>query len=182
MSTTTRLLTAEELWGMPNAPRCELIHGELRIMSPSGFEHGVRIGLLFGPLQDYVRSQRLGVVCGAETGFILTTNPDTVRAPDIAYVAAARIPASGPTTRFFPGAPDLAVEVVSPSDAADDVAEKVADWLRAGTLLVWVVQPKSRTIAVYDSPATARILNINDQLTGGEVLPGFTLAVAEVFR
>jgi len=116
-ATISQLVTADELLTMPhNGFRYELVRGELKQKSPSGSEHGVTVVHLTWPLAQHVKDNHLGIVFGAETGFKITTNPDTVRAPDIAFVSHERIPATGIPRGFWPGAPDLAVEVVSPGD------------------------------------------------------------------
>src|SRR6266540_4924106 len=140
MSTTRMLTTAAELLTMPeDGFSYELVKGELRRMPPAGCEHGVIVmncGLLLG---QFVKANSLGVVFGAETGFILASNADTVRAPDLAFVRHDRIPEGGIPKDFWPGTPDLAVKVISPGDGYTDVEEKVNDWLAAGTRMVVVV-------------------------------------------
>lgn len=178
--TKARLITADELSRMPDAGRCELIDGELHSMSPAGYEHGGLAGNLHGLLWQHARHARLGRVFAAETGFVIRTDPDTVRAADVAFVAANRLP---PAQRgFFPGPPDLAVEVVSPSDRVADVEDKVQDWLDAGVRLVWVVWPATRTVSVYRPGSTPVTLRDTDTLDGGDVVPQFQCKVAEVFE
>lgn len=179
----TSLVTADELLHLPSGEfRYELIKGEVRQMTPAGFYHG-RIGMkLAGPLNQFVEAHNLGVVCLAETGFRIAQNPDTVRAPDIAFVLRERIPESGLPQGYFPGAPDLAVEVVSPGDTVYEVEEKITDWLEAGTLAVWVVNPKQRSVAIHHDAAPVIVLRENDELDGGEVVPGFRLPVAALFN
>ena len=182
MSTTIRLMTAEELWQMPDdGMRHELVRGELRTMTPAGGEHCVIGVKLLIPLGTYVAANDLGAVFGADTGFIIARDPDTVRAPDVAFVRKERIPASGIPIKFWSGAPDLAVEVVSPGDTVSEVEEKVHQWLAAGTALVWVVNPRRRTVTVYCSPSAATILTADQVLDGGDVVPGFRLPIANVF-
>jgi Uma2 family endonuclease len=182
MSTTTELLTADDLWRRPNDHmRHELVRGELRTMAPAGGEHGF-IGMqLSAQLAIYVRRHKLGVVVGAETGFVLTHNPDTVRAPDAAFISQMRIPTTGIPKKFWPGAPDLAVEVVSPSDKLREVEEKVDDWLAAGTAMVWVINPKRRRVTVYRPPRSVTILTADEQLDGQDIVPGFHCPVGELF-
>src|SRR5262249_4638196 len=124
MSTATQLLTADDLWRLPqDGMRHELIRGELTNMPPAGAEHGVTTMNLSTPLDKHARTNDLGRVLAAETGFIIGRDPDTVRAADVAFVSKPRIPATGIPKKFFPGAPDLAVEVVSPSDTVSEVEE-----------------------------------------------------------
>jgi Uma2 family endonuclease len=112
---------------------------------------------------------------------VLGRNPDTVRAPDAAFVRRERVP---PTSKpgFFDGAPDLAVEVVSPDDRASEVLAKVQDWLTAGCALVWVADPRSQTLTAYQPGGQAQVYGLADRVPGAPVLPEFTLALAEIFR
>jgi Uma2 family endonuclease len=182
MSVETRTVSADQLLRLPHRHRrYELIRGELREMSPAGFEHGTIIGRLTRRLADFVEDGALGVVLGAETGFVLARNPDTVRAPDISFVAQERLQQIGIPAAFFPGAPDLAVEVVSPGDTVEDVESKVDDWLNAGTRLVWVVNPRRRTVTAYRSKQQVNVVAEPDTLDGGEVVPGFRCRVADLF-
>ncbi len=124
---TTSLVTAGELLELPTGmgKRYELVAGELRVMSPSGWPHGKVVGRLHTRLGSFVEKYDLGVLFGAETGFRLASNPDTVRAPNIAFISKQSIPANEPREGFWPGAPDLAVEVLSPGDRAVEVDEKI---------------------------------------------------------
>ena len=131
MATVESISTADQLFEAPDLGRCELLRGELVMMSPAGSKHGVIALRIGGLLMDFVEPRGLGVVFGAETGFCIASNPDTVRAPDVAFVRRERI-GGGLPEGFFPGAPDLAVEVLSPNDRASEVLAKVRDWLAAG--------------------------------------------------
>ena len=180
--TTQKLMTAEELWQLsPEERHGELIRGEFFAMSPAGHTHGSIGATLLILIGQYVRQHKLGKLYTAETGFILSRNPDTVRAPDAAFVTAERAAQQEKQSGFFDGAPDLAVEVISPSEKVDDIEEKLIDYLEAGVRLVWLVYPRTKTVAVYRSLTSAEILTANDTLDGGDVLPGFTTAVAEIF-
>ena len=182
MSTTTQVMTADELFEMPHEGfRYELVKGELIKMSPAGSEHGAIIVKLTVRLGHHVEANKLGVCFGAETGFKIASNPDTVRAPDVGFIKREKIPESGITEKFWPGAPDLAVEVLSPGDTFDEVYGKVEDWLAAGTSAVWVVSPKRRNVTVYHSLTDVKTYSEKDELEGGEVVPGFRCKVAEIF-
>jgi len=181
MSTHTQLQTADELLKLPSSRRCELVNGELREMSPSGFEHGAVTLNLGHLIRTHVKANSLGVAVGAETGFLLRRNPDTVRAPDVGFVKTSRIPASGRPVGFWEGAPDLAVEVVSPSDTITEVDEKVDDYLSNGTSMVWIVNFQRRTVTVHRANANPIILREKDFLDGFDLLPGFRCPVSEIF-
>ncbi len=180
MATLDQITTAEQLLHAPDLGRCELVRRELIMMSPAGFEHGHISSRLDTRLGVFVELHSLGVVTGAETGFRIARNPDTVRAPDVGFVCARRIPPRLPRG-FFDGAPDLAVEVLSPEDRAGEVTAKVQDWLAAGCREVWVVDPRTETVSVWCSRNEARVLHAADRLTSDELLPGFILPVAEIF-
>jgi Uma2 family endonuclease len=182
MAIPGRLVKAVELLRMPDdGYRYELVRGELRTMAPAGFGHGVVAMNIGAPLAHHVKSHGLGVVCGAETGFLLATDPDTVLAPDVAFVSRDRIPLSGMPSGFWPGAPDLAVEVLSPSATAREGDDKAAAWLDAGVQAVWVANPRAKTVTIYRAGEPARVLSETDVLDGAPVVPSFRLPVAEVF-
>jgi Uma2 family endonuclease len=176
------LTTAEKLWRMPkDSLRRELVRGELRVMSPAGFRHGryaARIGRL---LDVHVSRTGCGVVAGAETGFVLSRDPDTVRAPDAAFVSRERYEATGDTERFWPGAPDLAVEVVSPGDSFREVQEKAREWVAAGCAAVLVLDPDERTATVYRAGGDSHIYAGEETVDLSDAVPGFSLAVGELF-
>ena len=180
--TTTDLITADELFQMKDDGfRYELVRGELVKRSPASHQHG-RIVLNFTtPLDQFVRANQLGAVYAAETGFKLAEDPDVVRAPDAAFIQRERVESVGQTEGFWPGAPDLAAEVISPGDTYAEVEDKIADWLDAGTRLVIVVNPSTQTVALYYSRSDIRILTIDDVLDGGEVVPNWTLPVRDIF-
>jgi len=161
--------------------RRELVRGELRVMSPAGFEHG-RVAARIGSLL-FVHAQQtgIGVTLGAETGFVLSSDPDTVRAPDAAFVRKERAERIGETEKYWPGAPDFAVEVVSPSDSFHEIQEKALEWLAAGTVAVLVLDPPKRTATVYRGQGNAHVHGAQDTLELGDAVPGFTITVAELF-
>ena len=166
MATTTKLMTAEELLEMPDDGfRYELVRGELVKMPPAGHMSSFREMLIGSHLTVYVRENRLGRAYGASGGFRLESDPDTVLAPDAAFVRQERVEAVGDGDGFFPGAPDLAVEVISPSDRYTEVDEKVAEWLAAGTRMVVVVNPRNRTVRVH-RPTTDSVLLTEERYAG----------------
>ena len=183
MAVSTKLMTADELLMLPDdGKRYELIEGVLNEMPPPGTTHGLTAMRAGAILFNFVRQRDLGEVFAAETGFILSTNPDTVRAPDAAFVAAERLPTGDLPVGYLRLAPDLVVEVVSPSDTASELQSKVCTWLDAGCRLVWVVYPATRSVTVYRSREDVRVLGADDVLDGGPVFDGFSAEVRELFR
>ena len=182
MTTQTQLTTANELLRYQgDGSRYELIRGELKRMAPAGNEHGFLAAVFIGLLITHVRTKKLGRVYAAETGFKLATDPDTVRAPDAAFISQKRLDEVGPVQGYWPGAPDLAVEVISPNDLYTEVSEKVAEWLQAGSKMVVVVNPRSRQVFVHLSPTDVKVLGVADTLDGGEVVPGRQLPIRKLF-
>jgi Uma2 family endonuclease len=182
MAAPPKLMTADELLRLPDdGQRHELVRGELRTMSPGGDEHGWIALEIGSSLRGHVRTHRLGRAYGAETGFKLSENPDTVRAPDVAFVRHERILAAPRITGFRAGAPDLVVEIISPNDLYSEVAEKVAMWLAHGCRMVIVVHPRGREVVIHRSPNNIRHLTIDDTIDGEEVVPGWRLPVRELF-
>jgi Uma2 family endonuclease len=182
MAVVRQQVTADELLHMPDDGfRYELVKGELRRMNPAGSVHGRVTMSVAWRLARYVEENQLGTVYASETGFRLASDPDTVRAPDVAFVSRARVEMVGEVEGFWPEPPDLAVEVVSPGDSYAEVEEKVFAWLGAGTKMVVVVNPRQRSATVYKSPTDITALAEADVLHGGDVVPGFELAVGEIF-
>jgi Uma2 family endonuclease len=174
--TTGTLMTADELFHLPDDGwRYELVRGELRKMSPAGADHGSVGAEIIASLVAHVKKHRLGKVYNSDTGFRISRDPDTIRAPDAAFVRAARAVA---THRFFEGPPDVAFEVVSPNDRYTEIEEKTRDWLRAGVLAVVIVDPGAKSARVErrgGGAPVAEVIEIED------VLPGWKLPLAELF-
>ncbi|MCI0528401.1 MAG: Uma2 family endonuclease [Nitrospira sp.] len=182
MISITQLMTAEDLLRMPDDGfRYELVKGELRKMVAAGPKHGRITVNITTPLDQHVRANNLGTVYAAETGFQITSDPDTVRIPNVAFVHRERVEEAGDIDEYWPEAPDLAVEVISPNDTYTDVEDKVFEWLDAGARMVMVVNPRKRTVTIYRSRTDIRVLTENDQLDGGDVVPGWSMLVREVF-
>lgn len=185
MTLEQRVYTIDDLWQLSQRDkgvgRYELVRGELREMSPTGWLHGQIAGEILGLLRDYLKANPIGRLTAAETGYVLAHDEaDTVRAPDVGFIRSERIPETLPESGYVPFAPDLAVEVVSPGNTIAEIDEKVGDYLRGGTLLVWVAFPGTKTIHVHTSEGT-HALDIRDSLTGGDVLPRFEVPVSEIF-
>lgn len=173
-------LTADELLHVriPNK-RIELVRGVLMVREPPGGRHG-RIAMNVAlQLANHVRAHQLGVVYAAETGFTLARHPDTVRAPDVAFVRRERLPTPEPVG--FPDlAPDLVVEVLSPGDHSGDILAKIADWLSAGTRLVWVIDPDRQVARVYRQDGSEAIVTTEQALDGEDAVPGFSCRLGEM--
>ncbi len=182
MSIAAKLITAEDLFEMSSrVGRSELIEGELIHMSPASFEHGSVTMRLSWRIAQFVDEHDLGEVLGAETGFVLRRNPDTVRAPDIAFVTKARVKKVGTVRAYWPGCPDLAVEVVSTSDSFSEVEAKALAWIDGGCQVVWVVDPKQKNVTEYRSSTEIRILKGNDRLKAPSLLNDWSVEVEKLF-
>ena len=181
MTTTTRPMTAEEILLLPDdGYRYELVRGDLKQMSPSGNYHGRLASNVNVPLGSYVRANDLGQTYVADTGYLISS--DTVRAPDVAFISRERLEKIGETDGYWPGAPDLVVEVISPNDRYTEVEEKVAEWLGAGARMVIVVNPRRRSVRVHRSLSDVIDLTQGDVIDGADVVPGWTLPLSEIFE
>ena len=183
MPVTTHPLTAEAMFATSSTlGRAELLDGELIRMSPAGFEHGSIALKLAWPIARYVEEHQLGIVCAAETGFLLKRNPDTVRAPDLAFVSQARVDRVGPVKGYWPGCPDLVAEVVSPHDIDSEVQEKALAWIEAGCRIVWIVDPKLKHVTEYRSETTIRVFTVKDRLAASDVFGDWFIEIGKLFQ
>lgn len=173
-------MTAEELLDLGSEfDPCELVRGELILMSPPGPLHGGVTMNVSAPLHAFVRKYKLGKVYG-EAGFLIERDPDTVRAPDMAFVSAARgVP--DPQRGWGGVVPDLVLEVISFHDRRRDIEAKVRMWIDVGVRLAWLAAPRKRTVAVYRADGSAQVLREGDTISGEEVVPGFELTVVDAF-
>jgi Uma2 family endonuclease len=176
----TILLTAEEMLDRMGQGRWELVRGQVKEMPPAGGEHGYRVMRLGARLLVHVEAQDLGAVLAAETGFLIARDPDTIRAPDAAFIVKEKLPERWPEG-WVTIIPDLVIEVVSPSDRVGEVEDKIQDWLDAGVRLVWTVYPRTRTVQDYRLGQSPRMLTEADTLDGEDIVPGFSIAVREIF-
>ncbi len=177
------LMTADEflLHSVPDA-KAELVRGELRVTPPAGGPHACVQSNLLARLIAYVEPRGLGRVFGDGAGYLLLELPHTVRVPDASFVRSDRFPAEGIGPGLLRFAPDLAVEVLSPSESASELDEKLEDYRACGTPLIWVVDPARRTVMIVANDAPVRWLSKGDTLDGGEILPGFSCEVVELFQ
>lgn len=169
----SNLLSADDLWALNVQDKgTELVRGRLVVREPAGFKHGVVAMEISRRLADFVKQRDLGLVVAAETGFKLFSDPDTVRAPDAAFIRADRVP--NPLPRGYASiTPDLVVEVLSPDDRPGHVLAKVSDWLNGGCTLVWVIDPERRSARVYRADGSESMVSADSALDGEEVVPGF---------
>ncbi len=182
MSTQKTLLTADEFFRLYSHKdgKYELVDGEVVEMAPVNEEHGEVAGNINGAFYVYSRQSKSGRA-SVETGYQLWTDPDTVRGPDVSFSLARRPGGRARSTGFVTGAPDIAVEVVSPSNTAAEIERKVAEYLAAGSQRIWVVYTSTRTVAVHRADGTTINYADDDVITDEELLPGFTLPLSEIF-
>lgn len=174
-----KLMTVEAFWEAYAGKPYELIDGEVVEIVPTGFKHGRTIRRMSKLLGQFVDDHDLGEVVVGELGVQL--GPNILRAADIAFISHARLAQISEPEKYVPFAPDLVVEVVSPSNTADEIQLKVSQYLKAGVLLIWMMYSERKRLVVYDSQGRVETLSENDMLDGGEVLPGLMIPVAELF-
>ena len=176
------MLTEVDLAKLPDDEFRHELHAGLLVAEPRPFPLHAQIQARFIELlAGFARTHALGPVLG-DAGFLLTHEPDTVRGPDVSFVRRNRWDAVADTGRFFPGAPDLAVEVLSPDDTASAVLDKVEDWLTAGTQSVWIVDPARHTVSIHRPSTAAKTFHVGEIVTDEPTLPGFRLPIAEIFE
>lgn len=177
MQTTPRRYRIEDLAELEDD--FELDEGRLVPVTGASYGHGRTVVSIILLLGQFLKENPLGDLIGNDAGFILERNPDTLRCPDIAFVNAERAARQDKTKRFE-GAPDLAIEVLSPESDPSDMLRKAGQFLGAGARLVWLVDPQRRQVVVYEADGNVRIAGANDHIDGGAVLPAFTAAVADM--
>lgn len=176
----TRLITGDELFEMGDIGPCELVEGRIVPMSPSGGEHGVITFLIGSVLTQFVRARKLGWILGGETGVYTRRNPDTVRGMDVAFLSKQRAP-QGPGKKYLTIAPELVVEVISPSNRWSEIRQKIDEYFSIGVERVWVVEPDERSVLVYRAANSFEKLNVDDTLSGEGLLSDFVLPIADLF-
>lgn len=179
-----QLITIDDLWEMPEKPgvRFELVDGKLIEVTGAGGIHTMIMVTLFRLLSEFSQRHQYGIVFPDGLGYILSPHPGRLRIPDVSFASRDRIPMDGIPEGFWPGPPDLAVEIVSPNDRAEDVHAKVGEYLESGARAVSVLWPRERSVTVSGTTGPVKELGPDDELDGGDVLPGFSVRVVEVFE
>lgn len=176
-------MTVDQFLAYPTPEgKAELVRGEVRVTPPAGGPHGTAGGNIILSLGNYVKQHALGRVFPDGVGYELLRLPHTVRVPDASFVRADRLPSEGIGPGLLKLAPDLAIEVLSPSETASELQEKLDDYSLSGTPLVWVIDPVRRTVMIVAADAPVRWLDDDDTLDGGRVVPGFSCPVSEIFE
>ncbi len=182
MTTKAKLLTADDLLRLSSQGfRGELIRGELHETMSTGINHGRTVIKASVQLGNFIMPRQLGTLVGSDTGIWLERDPDTVREPDIAYISAEKMPLDADIPGYSEVVPDLVVEVRSPNNSLREIREKALMWLDFGVHLLWVAHPETRTVDVYGIGSSVLTLTEDDTLDGGEVLPGFSCPVRDIF-
>jgi Uma2 family endonuclease len=176
-------MTADEFFSMPDCSKLyELEEGRLVAIGPAPWRSSTVAATIGALLGTFVREHKLGKVSGADLGTKLASDPDTVRVPDVAFIRAERLPGGRRPRGFSTGASDLVVEVLSPSDRYRKTQRKVREYLAAGARLVWIIEPEDRSAVVYRADGTIEEYGADGVLNGGDLLPGFTLNLAEIWE
>jgi Uma2 family endonuclease len=175
-----RLVTGEQLAGLGDIGRTELVKGVIVRMSPTGYSHGRVESNAGAILSAFVRQHKLGEVFVGEVGIYTARHPDTVRGADVAYISNERM-ARVQSSSYLDIAPELVVEILSPDDRWGDLVDKLSEYFAVGVQVVWVADPKTQSVYVYRSPDKVQHFSVEDALPGGDVLPGFSVSVAELF-
>jgi Uma2 family endonuclease len=173
------LLSAEEAFWLNPAERWELVEGRIVEVSPVKRRHGRILVRLARRLEEHVEAHGLGEVYGGDVGFILRRNPDTVRAPDLAFIRRARLPAVEEET-FSTVIPDLAIEILSPSDRWAEVEQKIVEYIQAGVTSVWVLDPSGNEVRIFHPGEAARVLGVAERISEPELLPGLELDISSL--
>ena len=180
---TTKLMTAEDLLAMgDDAKHCELVRGELVCMSPATGKHSQIAGMILGQLLGFAQTSKEFDVFDSSAGYLLARDPDIVLAPDVSVVRSDRFPEEGPGLAFMVLAPDLVVEVLSPSERPGQITTKVLTYLDAGVRMVWLVDPEDQVVTVHAAGKPSRTFTTEEEIDGGDVLPGFSVPVASFFE
>jgi Uma2 family endonuclease len=179
---TQRIWTEEELQALPEDGYIHEVVGGALVMSPkNNFQHGDICVRLSTALNVFVRARKLGVVLDSSTGFWMQNR--NCRAPDISFIAKARLRGwKRPPVAFFEGAPDLAVEVLAPSNTAAEISERLADFFASGTQLAWIIHPEEQFVEICHSPVQRKMLGSGALLDGESLLPGFQYPIADLFK
>ena len=180
VSTATPPITGEEFLEMPGADPCELVAGEIKRMSPAGWKHGTIEARLAQRLSDFVDEYDLGEVMVGEVGVYTGRDPDTVRGADVLFISHERLEAASPEG-FLDVAPELVVEIMSPTNKWEAVRRKIGEYLAIGVECVWIVEPENRAVQVYTAPDTVRTFSGADALKGEDLLDGFMLPLRDLF-
>ena len=177
-----RPVTGDELLHMPGRNPCELVAGRIVPMTPTSPAHGRIEVNVAAALKQFLRTRNLGVVMAGEVGVFTRRNPDTVRAPDVLFLSHERDARRTSRQGFLDVAPELTVEILSPTDRPDQMRRKLSEYFAAGVRLAWVIDPTARTVRIHRGVGEPQSLACGETLTGGDVLPGFEMAVDDVFE
>ncbi|MEP9412453.1 MAG: Uma2 family endonuclease [Candidatus Brocadia sp.] len=177
---TKKIWTEKELMSLPKEGyKCELIQGKL-VMGPAGIEHEEIGANLLTALRSFVSERKLGIVCGSSAGYWMKSG--NLRSPDVSFIRKERLQGyKRPPKGFFKGSPDIAIEILSPTDTVESLHGKIVEYFENDTKLAWVVNPEEQTVLIYHSPQPSKLLTKNDLLDGEEILKGFTFPIAELF-